>query len=174
MRNKLVIFALALGVAFSICLSIVNFYSNQKVVFVNSLVVVEQYVGMKEVQRLIDARSKSLTARLDSLYKASFSIRLGEDDKKVNSNQQNEVIAASKIQYYYKLKEQEEVAAKEENNRMIQGVLNQVNSYIESYSKSHGVDIVVGVTLSGNLLYGSDRVDITSDIIDGLNKSYKQ
>lgn len=173
MRNKLIIFTLALGVVFSICLSIVNFYSNQKVVFVNSLVVVEQYVGMKEVQRLIDARSKSLTARLDSLYRASFSVGLEGEDKKVNSSQQNDVIAKSKIQNYYKLKEQEETAAKEEGDKLLQGALNQINSYIEEYSKKNDIDIVVGVTVSGSLLYGSERVDITNDIVEGLNKRYK-
>ena len=177
MKNKLIILAFSAGISISISISLYSYFAIPKIVFVNSSVLVEKYTGMKEVRQFIDSRSKERSSRLDSLY-AAYTIaqkQLGGSNGKMASNTTNFVSmdAAQKYSEYMKFKEEAETTTKEESDRLIQGALNQVNSYIESYSKSHGIDIVVGVTLSGNLLYGSDRVDITSDIVDGLNKSYK-
>lgn len=57
-------------------------------------------------------------------------------------------------------------------DKTTQGMLDRVNSYIESYAVKQGYTVVMGVTTSGNILYGSKEADITEDIIQGLNGSF--
>jgi outer membrane protein len=55
---------------------------------------------------------------------------------------------------------------------MTEGVLNQVNSFIEEYSKNKGYDLVIGTTTSGNLLYAREYMDITDEVLKALNENY--
>ncbi|MBI4646903.1 MAG: OmpH family outer membrane protein [Bacteroidia bacterium] len=63
--------------------------------------------------------------------------------------------------------------AKEEENKMLEGVLNQINSFSEEYGKTNGYDLVFGTTLSGSILYGCPARDITDEILEALNNRYK-
>ncbi|HEY4787660.1 MAG TPA: OmpH family outer membrane protein, partial [Bacteroidales bacterium] len=74
---------------------------------------------------------------------------------------------------YKRYTDEIEKISKEENEKLTQGAFNQINSFIEKYSKENNIDIVIGVTLSGNVLYGADKMDITDKILEGLNKSYR-
>lgn len=62
---------------------------------------------------------------------------------------------------------------KEEEDKMLQGVLNQVNSFVEKYGKEKGYDIILGTTLSGSMLYGENTMDITDEVLAELNKNYQ-
>ena len=74
----------------------------------------------------------------------------------------------------FSYKENVESISKEEEEKLSQGALNQINSYVEKYSKKHHIDLVIGVTSFSNVLYGNESIDITEDILDGLNKNYKK
>ena len=90
------------------------------------------------------------------------------DERVIRENllkvQQNNV-----IQYSENIKN----LSKEEEDKMLGAVLNQVNSLVEAYGKEKDYDIIFGTTLSGNLLYGNDAVDITEELIVEINKSYE-
>lgn len=52
------------------------------------------------------------------------------------------------------------------------GVLNQLNETIRIYAEEHDLDLVLGVTDDGSILYGSKALDITDDLIKLLNSTY--
>ena len=53
-------------------------------------------------------------------------------------------------------------------------VLQKVNAFIEEYAKANGVDLVLGSTQAGNILYGSEsKFNITDELVKGLNKRYQ-
>ena len=56
---------------------------------------------------------------------------------------------------------------------MMEGVLNQVNSFVQDYGRKKGYDVIFGTTLSGNILYGKEVIDITNEVVEGLNQTYK-
>jgi outer membrane protein len=62
--------------------------------------------------------------------------------------------------------------AQQEDQQLTQGVLNQVNAYIEAYGKKYHYKIIFGANGSGTIVYGTDAIDITDTILKGLNKEY--
>ncbi len=60
-----------------------------------------------------------------------------------------------------------------EDNRLTEGVLNQVNAFVEQYAKDNGYDIILGTTTSGNILYGNKAMDITEEVLEAINEDYK-
>jgi outer membrane protein len=57
--------------------------------------------------------------------------------------------------------------------QMMDGVYQKINVYLDEYGKSHHYDLILGTVQGGSILYGSSGVDITDDIIKGLNKRYE-
>ncbi len=148
-----------------------------KTAFVKSQLVLEKYKGMNEVKAIYQKKVDAWKANYDSL-EFRYNNSLQEYSSSVNKLSKTE-----KEQLEINLKRQEEVVNKygknieekaaEENEKLTQGVLNQVNDYIKRYAQQNGYELVLGVTLSGNILYGSEAIDITENIISGLNKEYK-
>ena len=63
--------------------------------------------------------------------------------------------------------------AMEEENTMMQGVLNQINSFVMDYGEEHGYEVILGTTSAGSVLYGRETVDITDEILRALNAAYE-
>jgi outer membrane protein len=61
----------------------------------------------------------------------------------------------------------------EEDSKMMQEVLNQVNSFVESYALQNDYDLILGTTMSGNVLFGDKSLDITDALLAELNSHYK-
>jgi outer membrane protein len=53
-------------------------------------------------------------------------------------------------------------------------VLGKVNDYIRRYGKSNGYDIIMAATQYGNIVYAKDKMDITNEVLQGLNKGYER
>jgi len=52
-------------------------------------------------------------------------------------------------------------------------VAEKINVYVSEYGKKHGYDMILGTGQGGSILYGHDGIDITQEIVDGLNERYK-
>lgn len=146
-----------------------------KIAFVRSQTVLEKYHAMDEAKSVYEKKIQDWQEPLETLQKRYDEISSELKDTKEGEGKNKLIAEASRIEY--SLGEQQkalEEKAKTENERLTRGVLDQVNSFIKEYAEKNGYQIVFGVTLSGNILYGNDAIDITSEIIDGLNKAYKK
>lgn len=79
-------------------------------------------------------------------------------------------------------KKQEEILIYRENAAMnlqqeqaekIDELLNKVNSYLEKYNADDRYDMVIGYSKGGGVLYAKENLDITQDVIKGLNDDYE-
>ena len=70
--------------------------------------------------------------------------------------------------YHYWLR----VSSAEEEEKLLKGVLNQVNAFVEEYAAEEGFDLVLGTTLSGSILYGTTGIDITEQVLQAMNQQY--
>jgi outer membrane protein len=84
---------------------------------------------------------------------------------------------------------EEDLAKKQQNLRMYQESLNQqlmgdeakmnqelygkVTDFLKKYGKEKGIQIVFKYDPTSDLLFGGDGLDISQDVIQGLNASYK-
>lgn len=147
-----------------------------KIGFVRSHDLIYRYQGMIEAQSAFEQFTDNLSSNTDTLqiqyekcvqnYNLSFeTMTNSERDSLIQEIEwrKNNLIKYSQIV---------EEKTNAEEQEMLEGVLNKVNSFVESYSKKNGYDIVFGTTTSGNLLYGEDAIDLTEIILVQLNDDY--
>lgn len=151
--------------------------NQKKIAFIRSSELIYSYEGMKESQQLFQSKKTKYQANVDTLrleLERAFNrytkevVTLKDKDK----NERRELLKVQEQNYHRYAQSIKENEQKEET-QMTEGVLNQVNSFIEQYSKEHRYDIVLGTTNSGSLLYANDVMDITKEVLEALNANYK-
>lgn len=149
---------------------------NLNIAFVRSQDLVYQYKGMIEAQSKFDLQKQQWQSNIDTLkldyqrslnnFQASFET-LTEDDK---ANKQ--VLLEQQYNNVFQYVEGINQKMKQEEETILQGVLNQVNAYAQEYAKENGYDLILGTTMSGSILYGTDAIDITKPLLEKLNLHY--
>lgn len=177
MKKNVTIIVLSIFVTINLVMNIMDRKTNKKMAYVKSQDLVYAYTGMKEMQLKFQEQSKIWESNLDTL-KFEFQRALNEyqsqmmqltpEEKMTRENllhvQQNNI-----AQYSESIKNK----SQEEEKKMLEGVLNQINSFVEEYGKNNNYDLIFGTTLSGNILYGDDAIDITQELIQEINISYE-
>ncbi|MFO7574502.1 MAG: hypothetical protein R6W67_05045 [Bacteroidales bacterium] len=51
-------------------------------------------------------------------------------------------------------------------------ILNYITTYLEGMKEEYNFQYVLGQSFGGPILYGDNALDITSLVLDGLNKKY--
>ena len=152
------------------------FCIKQRIVYVRSAYLLSEYVGMKEARQIFQRKQELWKANADTLkneYQHNISKYIKDKNslKQIEIKQQEELLKKEEdhlVQYLKTI----ETKTKTEDERLTQGVLTQVNQYVEKYGRQHNYDMIIGTTLSGNLLYGKDALDITDEVLKGLNAEY--
>ncbi len=60
-----------------------------------------------------------------------------------------------------------------EQQKMNVQLFDSINSYINRFNTPEKFEVILGRSLGGNILYGSEQLDITNDILTGLNNNYE-
>ena len=64
-----------------------------------------------------------------------------------------------------------ELAAESQKNNVV--LRDSINSFLNEYNKEKGFDLIIS-RVGDNLLYANQALDITKEVISGLNKRYKK
>lgn len=172
--STVVAFAALLGVAI---LYYLHFSGKAKVAFVRSNELVYGYEGMKEAHALQESKTREYSNNIDTL-KADFQKALSSYQSGLSGFSKEEKLAREKsltLQQENIAKYSQGVQESIEKNdqELTQGILNQINSFVEDYAKKHHYTLIFGTTTSGNILYGEPAIDITEDVLKQLNEHYK-
>jgi outer membrane protein len=101
-----------------------------------------------------------------------------EYQQKINS-MTDEDLQKADLTMRQKRSQIEESAAKQEQKLKEElyksnEILNKkIKGYLEKYAKEKGYKYVLGYGSGSNLLYANDSLDVSFDVINGLNKQYK-
>lgn len=163
-------------IGINICIQLWNIGNHKKVAFVRSHDLIYNYNGMKEAQHVFNKQKERWQANLDTL-ELTFKISLNQFQKDVASmteseKRQRERLLAVQQNNISQYQSQIQEKAETQEAELMDGVLSQVNTFIQNYAEKHGYDIVFGTTLSGSVLYGKDALDITKNIEEALNQHY--
>jgi outer membrane protein len=60
-----------------------------------------------------------------------------------------------------------------EDQELTNKVLDTVNDYLKRYGKEKGYRIILAATQYGNIVYAQDGIDITEEVMKGLNDEFK-
>lgn len=151
--------------------------SQPKIAFVRSLDLISEFNGMKTAQAEYQSQEGFWKSNIDTLkWRYQQEVDKFTSNEKAWSISEKEaqktiILQLEKSIKQYSLAIQEQAADKEK--KITQAVLNQINSFIETYADKHGYDFVIGADGGGALLYGQKKHDITEDLLRELNREYK-
>jgi outer membrane protein len=84
--------------------------------------------------------------------------------------QQQEARLAQRQKQYFDYKQAITQKAAEEEARSTAEVVRKADTLMKQYGKEHGYDLVLAATEAGTVVYGREGRDITTEVIQALNK----
>ncbi len=148
------------------------------IVYINIDSVLANYEMYKDIMADLDSKLKTKDAELKSKQR-SFEKSVADYQNKVSKGLVTRTEAAQieqglqgeqqslvqlQQQMQYELAEEEQVAQRK--------VLNSIMEYLESLESDQQYQFVLGTTFGGNILYANDNLNITEDVIKGINVDY--
>lgn len=143
--------------------------NQDKIVFINMETVFNRFELKKELSSKFDNEISMRKTTIDSI---EYGIKLLKSNFK-GSEEDFYVKFNDKIDGYQYLKKRYEDEAIELTKSYDEQIWKRIDQYIEEYGKENNIDLVLGKTASGNLLYGKNAIDRTEEVITFMNKHYK-
>ena len=179
MKNRYLIIVVGLIALSNLVINLVQISpdQNKKIGYVKSADLIYQYAGTKEIQNVYNQKMQVWQAQLDTL-KGDYNRLLenyNRNLKSLNEDQGKKIQQELKYKHENVLQQQKnmDLMAQEQEEKMMTGVLNQINDFVSVYGKENGYSIILGTTTQGNILFGEDAIDLTDEILQELNNQYR-
>ncbi|RYU95872.1 OmpH family outer membrane protein [Emticicia agri] len=65
-------------------------------------------------------------------------------------------------------------ALAQEEGKKTEDILNKIHEYLKEFNTSDKYDMVIGYSKGGGVLYAKEDLDITKQVLEGLNKKYAE
>jgi outer membrane protein len=165
----------ALGIALLFLLS--NFVlKDDKIAYVDSAKILNEYKGSADAKKAFQVKSKVWQSNIDTLTnEVQSAIKRYEQSLASMSKKEQELskqIIQTKQQQLADYQKGIQQNAGEENGKLTQNVVAQINAYLARYGKRHNYKMILIANQSGTIAYAKEGLDITQDVIDGLNNEY--
>lgn len=153
-----------------------NFSDSDKIAVVRTPEVLSRYNGMLEVEALLKEKENTYLSQLDTLRllygKAHEELTANSGQLGKSEKEKLQKLVNKRKEDYLEYQQVIENKYTNDQEKFTEGVLNQVNEYIKNYAEKNELKVVIGSNITGNVLYGHPDIDITEDIISGLNENY--
>lgn len=152
--------------------------NEQKTAYVDTTKVIKEYREMKEVEAEFTSKSDKVKGELDSLA-ASFQKEVQEYQANMNSmstaqRQEKEQALMAKQQTIQQQQQMMGNQLRQESDVVIDSIVTKVKEYVKEYGKENDYTYIFGSNESANIMYAKDGLDITEEILEKLNESYKK
>ena len=150
---------------------------NLKVAYINSDSVLKHYEYLKVNREQLEAKTKKMDQELQNrtvglrneitAYQRNVSgmtlgqARAAEED--LGKKQQN-------LQLYQQSLQQQLL---QEEAKLNKELYDRITGFLKGYGQEKGLQVVLKFDPGSDVLYGGESLDITSDVIKGLNESYQ-
>lgn len=149
-----------------------------KVAYINSDSVLKYYDYFKENSEMLEAKGKKMDTdlkdRAQSLQKDIVAYQNNVGNMTINQAKAVEEDIARKQQNLRMYQETLATELGNEENKLSVELYNKVTQFLKGYGEDNGIHLVIKFNPSSDLLFGHNSLDITQDVIDGLNKSYNE
>jgi outer membrane protein len=151
--------------------------SDLKIAYINSDTVLKYYdffnvnrqkleAKGKQLDQDLRNRAQSLQNDIDAYQRNLGNMTIGQAkavEEDLGKKQQN-------LQLYQRSLEQQIM---EDQSKMNEELYSKITNFLKSYGKEKGLEVVLKYDPTSDLLYGTNTIDITQDVIKGLNEAYK-
>lgn len=120
----------------------------------------------KRMDQDLKNRAQSLQTEFETYQRNANSLTMGQAravEEDLGKKRQN-------LQLYQESLNQQMLV---EQNKMTKDLYDRVTAYLKTYGDARGLQVVLKNDASSDLLYASDSLDISNDVIKGLNDLYK-
>jgi outer membrane protein len=154
-----------------------HFSNSQEIVYVDSSKLLNGYQGMLDARKAYQQKALVWQANIDTLVN-----EIQNDLKKFEKEMPRMTVKERDLTRQLLQNKQQQLAdyqkatqenAANEDGKMTKQVIDEVNQYIKGYGKKKGLKIILAATDYGNIAYAEEGIDITDEILEGLNKKYK-
>ena len=81
---------------------------------------------------------------------------------------------AAKEQELYQFRDELRMQFSEEEQVMLRRIQHSITDFLKVYNQNKGYQVIMSGTFGGPLLYGHPAIDITKDVLVGLNIEYQK
>ncbi len=146
--------------------------------WVNVDTILNNYDMYFDMRKELEENSRKLEAELNAKSKAFEKEAMDFQDKVQkglvtrSEAQQLQNTLANKEQELYRLRDEMRMQLADEEQVKLRKIQNSITEFLKGYNVDKGYHIILSNTFGGPLLYGHPALDITSDVLKGLNAEY--
>jgi outer membrane protein len=152
-------------------LSIYSLWSRPKTGYISLQEVYNGFNMKIEMQKKYTVTVTARQKRLDSLQ-----LELKSFAQILDANKSNQAEAVKKFEVLRDQYLQQRQAMEEDNKNLTaqfdKEILTQLNQYVKDFGKENGYDYLFGNDGNGSLMFGSDKGDLSKQVIEYINKKY--
>jgi outer membrane protein len=134
------------------------------------------YVDLQsELQNKLKASEDQLANQEKTLRKEADDFQYKVDRQLVTSSEAKDIqqTLMKKEQDLYQLQSNLQAKLAEEQQVAQRKVLNSIMEYLESLEAHKDYQFVLGTTFGGNVLYANKELNITHEVVKGINEKYR-
>lgn len=153
--------------------------ANGKIVYVEIDSIMRHYEMAKELLASIEDKSKSYDADLNNKQKSLQSAGLDFQNKiqkglvtQAQAQEMQQQLAGQE-QGLYQLRDQYRGKIAEDAQVNQRNIISSIMEFLKEYNKSKGYQYILANQFPSSILYADSTLNITNDIIAGLNAKYK-
>ncbi|MEN7551263.1 OmpH family outer membrane protein [Rapidithrix thailandica] len=152
------------------------FSTSQKMAYVDSNQLLNGYQGMIDARAAYQQKTVTWQANIDTLTQEIHK-KLQDYEKNVarmskKEKELSQELLKTKQQQLGQYQEAIRQKAQAEDQKLTESVINEVNAYLAEYGKKQNYQIILAATNAGNIVYAEEMLNITEEVLKGLNKNY--
>ncbi|NJW51981.1 OmpH family outer membrane protein [Salinimicrobium oceani] len=163
---KKLILVLALGIFVTSC-------DKNKMAYVDTTVLIQEYSEMKEVEADFSQRSEDLKRELDSAAQGfQQEVIAFRENMATMSEAERQAAQEELMQKQQILQQQQQMRSgqlRQEGDVVIDSLITKVKDFVKVYGEENGYTYIFGSNESANIMYAEEGLDITQEILEELN-----
>lgn len=140
--------------------------NQSKIRYVDTEKLVKEYQGYIDVDNQLKAKGEQFSAKYQQM----------ENDLKAQLQERkiSEKDLQKKYQELSMAYQQEGGILQKESEERSSKIIEEVKDFVKEYAKKNSFSFIFGSNESGNVLYGDEKYNITEEMIEAINKDYKE
>lgn len=156
----------------------VQLSSNFSAAWVNIDTLINNYDMYFDMQKELEESGRKLEAELNTKSRdfekqaADFQEKAQKGLETRSKLQQIQQELAGKEQELYRLRDELRAQLADEQQVKLRQIHQSITEYLADYNKQKGFHLILSSTFGGPLLYGHPALDITQEVLKGINQKY--
>ena len=149
-----------------------------KIAYINSDTVLKHYEYLKAAQGKFEEKGKKLEqemkSRAQSLQSEIESYQRNVNNMTIGQAKAVEEDLGKKQQNFELYRERVSQELMVEQDKINQELYTKVTDYLKEYGSANGLHVVLKFSNTSDVLYGAEPLDISKQVIEGLNEAYRK